>query len=55
MTAFALDKINMTQTLKFVSGRRENILRKGENAGYQRFLLFSHSHSVFKCPIHQEL
>ena len=38
--ALADDKINVTQTLKFVSGRVENILGKRENAGYQHFLLF---------------
>ena len=38
----ALDsKISVAQKLKFVSGRVENIVGKGENAGYQRFLLFS--------------
>ena len=26
--------------MKFVLGRVENIVGKGENAGYQRFLLF---------------
>ena len=34
------DKINVTQKLKFVLERVENILGKGENAGYQHFLLF---------------
>ena len=38
--AFADDKINLTQKLKFVKGREENIVGKGENAGYQHFLLF---------------
>ena len=38
---FAEDKSNITQNLKFDLGRVENILRKGENAGYQHFLLFS--------------
>ena len=33
------DKINVTQNLKFVLGRIENILGKEENAGYQYFLL----------------
>ena len=37
LKAFADDKINMTQKLKFVSGRAENIVGKGENAGYQHF------------------
>ena len=39
-SAIADDKINGTQKLKFVSGRVGNIFRKGENAGYQHFLLF---------------
>ena len=33
-------KINRTQKLKIVYGRAENIVGKGENAGYQQFLLF---------------
>ena len=31
--AFADDKIEVTQNLKFAFGRMENIVRKGENAG----------------------
>ena len=38
--AFAEDKINVTQTLKFVLRKVGNIVRKGEHAGYQNFLLF---------------
>ena len=34
------DKINVTKKLKFALGRVENIVRKGENVGYQHFLLF---------------
>ena len=30
----------MTEKLKFVLGRVENIVGKGENAGYLHFLLF---------------
>ena len=37
---FADDKIILTKKLKFVFGRVENIVGKGENAGYQHFLLF---------------
>ena len=33
-------QINVTQNLKFVFGRVENIVGKGENASYQHFLLF---------------
>ena len=36
----ANDKIDVTQKLKFGFGRIENIVGKGENAGYQHFLLF---------------
>ena len=38
--AFADDKIIETQKLEFTLGRIENIVGKGENAGYQHFLLF---------------
>ena len=37
--AFADDKINATEKLTFVLGRIENIVEKGENAGYQLFPL----------------
>ena len=40
LTAFANDKINVTEKLKFVSRRVENIVGKGENVGYQHFLVF---------------
>ena len=40
LKAFADDKISVTEKLNFVSGRVENIMGKGENAGYQHFLLF---------------
>ena len=40
LKAFADDKINVTQKLKFAVGRVENIVGKEENAGYQHFLLF---------------
>ena len=33
-------KIDVAEKLKFVLGRVENIVGKGENAGYQHFLLF---------------
>ena len=36
---FADDKINAIQKLKFVLGWIENIVVKGENAGYWHFLL----------------
>ena len=40
LKSFADDKINVTKELKFIFGREENIVGKGENAGYQNFLLF---------------
>ena len=40
LKAFADDKINVTEKLKFVLGLEENNVGKGENAGYQHFLLF---------------
>ena len=40
LKAFADDKIDVTENLKFILGRVENIAGKGENAGYQHFLLF---------------
>ena len=33
-------KIGLTQKFKFCLGSVENIVGKGENAGYQHFLLF---------------
>ena len=38
--AFANDKINVTEKLKLNLRRVENIVGKGENAGYQHFLHF---------------
>ena len=40
MKATADNKINVNQKLNFDIGRLENIVGKGENAGYQHFLLF---------------
>ena len=40
MKAFADNNLNVYQKLKFALGRVENIVGKGENAGYQHFLLF---------------
>ena len=40
MKAIADDKINVIQKLNFDIGRVENIVGKGENTGYQHFLLF---------------
>ena len=41
LKAFADNKINVKENLKFHLGRVENIEGKEENAGYQQFLLFS--------------
>ena len=40
LKAFADDKLNVTQNVKVVFHRIENIVGKEENAGYQHFLLF---------------
>ena len=40
LSAFADDKIKVAEYLKFVFGRIQNIVGKGENAGFQDFLLF---------------
>ena len=40
LKAFADDKINVIQKLRFDFRRVEIILRKGENAGYKHFILF---------------
>ena len=42
MKAFADNKVNVAEKLRFILERRENIKGKGENAGYQHFLLFPH-------------
>ena len=40
LKVFANDKINVTEKLKLVLGRVENLVGKGENAGNQHFPLF---------------
>ena len=40
LKAFADCKIKVTEKMKFALEMVENILGKGENAGYQHFLLF---------------
>ena len=40
MKALADDKMNVTEKSKFLFRRLENIVRKGENAGYKHFLFF---------------
>ena len=39
LKAFANNKINVTEILKFALERVENIMGKGENPGYQHVLL----------------
>ena len=40
LKAFADDTLYLAEKLKFVLEKKENIVGKGENAGYQHFLLF---------------
>ena len=40
LKAFADSDITLTLKFRFPLGRAENISGKGENAGYQHFLLF---------------
>ena len=40
LKTFADNNLNVNRKLKFAFGRVENIVGKGENAGYQHFLLF---------------
>ena len=40
LKTFAGDKFNIAKIMIFVSDRLENIVGKGENDGYQHFLLF---------------
>ena len=46
--AFANDKIIVTPKLKFDLGGVENIVEKGENAGYQVTSIFSISHGRYR-------
>ena len=41
LKAYADDKIKVLKMIIFVFDRVENIVGKGENAGYQHFLLFA--------------
>ena len=40
LKAFADDKFNLAEKLKFALGGVENIVGQGENAEYQHFLFF---------------
>ena len=48
--AFADNKINVNIKLKLGFGRVENIVGKGENAGYQHFLLFPQCFQLASFP-----
>ena len=49
LKAFADDKINVIEKWKFVLERIKNIVGKGENAGFQHFLLFPHCFQKASC------
>ena len=49
--AFADDKIMVDQKLRFVLGKVENIVGKGEHAGYQHFLLFPQCFQKLSFPV----
>ena len=53
LKVFADNKVNLTQKLKFAYGKVNNIVGKGENAGYQHFLLFPHcfQKAIFSGPL----
>ena len=40
LKAFADDKVNIAEIIISLSNRVENIVGKGENAGFQHFLIF---------------
>ena len=50
LKAFADDNFYLAQMVQFLFDREENILRKGENTGFQHFLL---SLNVFKKSLSQ--
>ena len=47
LKAFADDKLDVVKNADFSLDRLENTVGKGENAGYQHFLLFQQCFSVF--------
>ena len=49
LKAFADDKFNVAYMNLFYLRREENIVGKGENAGYQHFLLFPMFSIAFFC------
>ena len=49
LKAFADDKMNVAKMMFHVFDRAENIVGKGENSGYQHFLLFPHCFLTNSC------
>ena len=52
LKVLADNKINVTKKFKFGLERIENVVGKGENAGFQQFLLFP---QCFQKPSHSRL
>ena len=50
LKGFEDDKLNVVQMMISVCDRLENIVGKGENAGYQHFLLFPKCFQKPSCP-----
>ena len=57
LRAFEADNRNVTKKLNFGMGGVENIVGKGENAGYQHFLLFPQcfQKATFSCSLKVEI
>ena len=51
LKAFADEKLNEVEKMEFVFGFLENLVGKGENAGFQHSSIFSSSHNVYKRPL----
>ena len=50
LKAFADDNSNVVKMMNYVLDGEENIVRKGENTGYQHFLLFPQCFQKRSCP-----
>ena len=50
LKAFADDNLKVIKLMIYVLDRVENIVGKGENAGYQHFLLFPRCFQKPSCP-----
>ena len=55
LKAFADDNIKVTQKLKFVLGRVENIVEKGENVVTSIFSFFRNVFKVFLSQSHENI